>query len=72
MSAQPTISAFTLGMACGSEGISVPPADCCSANSLLRSSNWSRLLVLILLAPNNEILAASALTCYLNEAPIYV
>src|SRR5579862_2896168 len=41
--------AFTLGSALGSEGISVPPADCRAAKSLLRSSKESKLLMWLLL-----------------------
>jgi hypothetical protein len=48
MAAQPMMIAFTSGMAFGSEGISVPAADCWAANSLLRCSMLSRLFILIL------------------------
>src|ERR1700728_894588 len=41
------MNAFTLSIACGSEGMSVPAADCLAANSLLRCNKLSRLFMLI-------------------------
>jgi hypothetical protein len=45
MSAQPMTIAFTSGSALGSEGINVPAADCCTANSWLRFSKLSRCVI---------------------------
>src|ERR1700685_105440 len=49
ISAQPMTIAFTFGSARGSEGISVPAADCSPAKSLLRFNIESRVFMLILL-----------------------